>query len=133
MDEAECNVSGLKETIMMKERIIESLLSLSLVRESLLMSTMNNLECLEDDGSYYNEGNNTGLDVFVSGDLEINNEAYNNPAVLEILRELAPFDWGQTNYDGLQRVKKPIMLLENGAKYEGEWISGTEMRDGRGI
>jgi hypothetical protein len=33
-----------------------------------------------EEGSYY-EGNNGG-DPFVSGDLEINNEGYNNPAVL---------------------------------------------------
>lgn len=58
----------------------------------------------------------------MSGDLEINNEGYNNPAVLEIMRDLPPFEWGSPNYnDSLMRVKRPILLLENGAKYEGEW------------
>ena len=36
---------------------------------------------LIEDGSYYNDGTSGG-DPFVSGDLEINNEAYNNPAVM---------------------------------------------------
>lgn len=65
---------------------------------------------------------NGGADPFVSGDLEINNEAYNNPSVMEILRDLPPFEWGTAHYDdNLKRVKRPILLLENGAKYEGEW------------
>lgn len=65
--------------------------------------------------------------------LEINNEAYNNPGVMvsfhayykilkDILRELPPFDWESPDYkDNAVRVKKAILLLENGAKYEGEW------------
>lgn len=70
----------------------------------------------------------------MSGDLEINNEAYNNPSVMDILRDLPPFEWGTPDYgDGLTRVKRPIMLLENGAKYEGEWIEDSDVRDGRGI
>jgi hypothetical protein len=73
-------------------------------------------------------------DLFSNGDLEINNEAYNVPGVMDILRELPPFDWGAPKYkDGVSRVKRPILLLENGAKYEGEWIADTEIRDGRGI
>jgi hypothetical protein len=30
-------------------------------------------------------------------------------------------------------MKRPIIMLENGAKYEGEWVDGEEIRDGRGI
>jgi hypothetical protein len=26
-----------------------------------------------------------------------------------------------------------LILLENGAKYEGEWLKGADVRDGRGI
>ena len=36
---------------------------------------------LLEEGSYYDGGHNNG-DPFVNGDLEINNEGYNNPAVL---------------------------------------------------
>ncbi len=50
------------------------------------------------------------------------------------MRDLPPFEWGQTDYnDGVQRIKKNILLLENGAKYEGEWIESSDVRDGRGI
>jgi hypothetical protein len=37
------------------------------------------------------------------------------------MRELTPFEWGRQENDGTQRIKRPILLLENGAKYEGEW------------
>ena len=70
--------------------------------------------------------------IFNPDNLEINNEAYNNPGVMvskftnnfykDILRDLPPFEWGIPDYrDTAVRVKKPILLLENGAKYEGEW------------
>jgi hypothetical protein len=51
------------------------------------------------------------------------------------MRELPAFEWGLPEYshDGLLRVKRPILLLENGAKYEGEWIADSDIRDGRGI
>jgi hypothetical protein len=40
----------------------------------------------------------------------------------DILRDLPPFEWGTPDHrDTAVRVKKPILLLENGAKYEGEW------------
>ena len=41
--------------------------------------------------------------------------------VQDIMRELAPFEWGHSSDDGIKRIKRPILLLENGAKYEGEW------------
>jgi hypothetical protein len=37
------------------------------------------------------------------------------------MKELPPFKWSDPSYDGIQRIKRPILLLENGAKYEGEW------------
>jgi len=37
------------------------------------------------------------------------------------MRELPPFEWGNQSDDGIRRIKRPILLLENGAKYEGEW------------
>jgi hypothetical protein len=35
-----------------------------------------------EEGSYYDGGRDQNGDPFVSGELEINNEGYNNPAVL---------------------------------------------------
>ena len=51
----------------------------------------------------------------------------------EILKELIPFEWGDAPKDGINRLKREILMLENGAKYEGEWIGDSEIRDGRGI
>jgi hypothetical protein len=30
------------------------------------------------------------------------------------------------------REERPLITLENGAKYAGEWLVGTEIREGRG-
>ena len=46
---------------------------------------------------------------------------------------MGPFDFGFPDDDGVAREKKPLLLLENGAKYEGEWLKGLEIRDGRGV
>lgn len=67
------------------------------------------------------------------GMLEINEEAYNYPKVNELLRQLGLFDYGQPKGDGVPREKRPLIMLENGAKYEGEWLKNTEIRDGRGV
>jgi hypothetical protein len=37
------------------------------------------------------------------------------------MRDLVAFEWGTHKEDGVKRIKRPILLLENGAKYEGEW------------
>ena len=71
--------------------------------------------------------------IFNSGQLEINEEAYNFPRVNELLRQLGNFDYGQPPEDSIPREKRPLILLENGAKYEGEWLKGAEIRDGRGV
>lgn len=61
-------------------------------------------------------------EIFDSGELEINKEIYNNPNIMEIRRSLAQFHFGNENADdGVQRSLRPIVMLENGAKYEGEW------------
>lgn len=71
---------------------------------------------------------------FTSGEMEINNESYNNATVMvtiifgfirtivqEIAKQLPPLNWGTRSDDGVKRLKRPILMLENGAKYEGEW------------
>jgi hypothetical protein len=61
------------------------------------------------------------------------------------MRELPSFEWGNRSDDGVKRVKRPILMLENGAKYEGEWyllcssnslsyrIQDSDVRDGKGV
>jgi hypothetical protein len=72
--------------------------------------------------------------MFNSGQLEINEDTYNFPRVVMIIKELGVFDFGiGPIQDGIEREKKPLILLENGAKYEGEWLNESEVRDGRGI
>jgi len=46
---------------------------------------------------------------------------------------LGQFGYGPEIRDGKRREKRSMVELENGAKYEGEWLVGTESRDGRGV
>jgi hypothetical protein len=70
---------------------------------------------------------------FNSGYLEINEEAYNDPRIFELMQRVGKFTFEGAIDDGQERKKLPLILLENGAKYEGEWLSGRDVRDGRGI
>lgn len=71
--------------------------------------------------------------IFNQGLLEINEEAYNHSRVNDMMRQLGPFFYGELANDGVPREKRPLIMLENGAKYEGEWLKNTEIRDGRGV
>ena len=74
--------------------------------------------------------------VFDDGKLEINKEEYQTETINEIRKTLDPFKFGDENpVDGKVRQMKPITMLENGSKYEGEWTreGDEEIRDGRGI
>lgn len=53
--------------------------------------------------------------------------------VLRIRESLPPFEYEPLPApDGVSRVKREMIVLENGAEYEGEW--DTEGRkDGRGV
>lgn len=73
---------------------------------------------------------------FDKGDLEINKPEYSSDTINQIRETLAKFHFGdEFATDGKHRVMKPITMLENGSKYEGEWLktSGEEVRDGRGV
>jgi hypothetical protein len=49
----------------------------------------------------------------------------------KIRTDLGPFDFTKgSNPDNVQLEKRPIVMLENGAKYEGEWIVGSDVRHG---
>ena len=43
---------------------------------------------------------------------------------MEIIESLGPFDWTQQQDvdDGFYREIRPIVQLENGAMYQGEWL-----------
>lgn len=65
--------------------------------------------------------------------VEGNVPEYENREVLEIIKKLGPYDYGQTTDDGVAREKKPLYLLENKTKYEGQWNEKTQERDGMGV
>lgn len=72
---------------------------------------------------------------------------YNNHVVLEIIKQLQPFDWKyeQQNeeddmfdmskfYDEkVDREMRQIVTLDNNSIYQGEWNKKTNQKDGRGI
>jgi len=59
---------------------------------------------------------------------------YDNPLVQGIKQKLGPFNFEPApSRDNVKRVKKPLITLENGARYEGEWDEIKNVRDGKGI
>jgi hypothetical protein len=71
--------------------------------------------------------------VFEVDNLEINDEKFSNPNVNELLRRLGPFDYSRFPPMAGEREKRSMVELENGAKYEGEWIKGSSTREGLGV
>jgi hypothetical protein len=74
--------------------------------------------------------------MFKEGNLEINQPHYNNPTVVHILRTQGAFEYGNPDEFMLSQEsieKRPIVMLENGAKYEGEWVLNSQERGGRGV
>jgi hypothetical protein len=57
---------------------------------------------------------------------------YENQDVQVIRQQLGDFDFGDEETPHGQREWKQETLLENGAKYEGEWLLGNEVRQGKG-
>ena len=72
---------------------------------------------------------------FDVNNLDINNEKLSNPNVNELLIRLGPFEYENLPpLDQHEQVEKRGMVeLENGAKYEGEWIVDSETRQGLGV
>lgn len=53
--------------------------------------------------------------------------------VMQIRNSLEPFDFEPSPPpDGIKRVHRDLMTLDNGAEYEGEWDENGR-KDGRGI
>lgn len=58
---------------------------------------------------------------------------YENPLVLSIKHKLGGFNYEPApKKDTVRRVHRELITLENGAKYEGEWDSDKNVRDGKG-
>jgi len=65
--------------------------------------------------------------------LEICQPKYNHPKVLEEIQSLELFDWTLDGDENPNRELRSIVEMENGAIYQGEWDSQSNLRDGRGI
>ena len=52
--------------------------------------------------------------------------------VLEIREQLGPFNYDDVEYESTlgRREMRQLMFLENGVQYEGEWLKGTQIRQG---
>ena len=62
---------------------------------------------------------------------------YDNETVANIRDQLGDYDFDEykPSPDGVQKVFKDLVTMENGAKYEGEWRvigNGEDVREGRG-
>jgi hypothetical protein len=60
---------------------------------------------------------------------------YNIPTVMNVVRQNGNFKFSQkANDQKLQLEKRPFFKIDqDGSHYEGEWIVGTKIREGRGI
>lgn len=59
---------------------------------------------------------------------------YENARVQEIHMQLGQFNYMSTTPPGLNPglESRQMFTLENHAKFEGQWISGTDIREGKG-
>lgn len=58
---------------------------------------------------------------------------YDNPKVQEIREELGAFDFDASPNNGNEAVEMRQQLeLENHARYDGEWIINSKIRQGKG-
>jgi hypothetical protein len=48
-------------------------------------------------------------------------------------RKNTKFEYDQPIADGKKRERLELQTIENEARYQGEWIAGTNIRDGRGF
>lgn len=59
---------------------------------------------------------------------------YDNPLVQNIKKRLGQFNYEPApKKDQTRRIFRGMSILENGAKYEGEWDSDRNVRDGKGL
>jgi hypothetical protein len=55
-------------------------------------------------------------------------ENYDNPDDIKIREQLGDFDYGQQHANLGKRERRYMIVLENRARYEGEWIIGSNVR-----
>lgn len=60
-------------------------------------------------------------------------DGYNNENVLEVVKSLGPYEYEAIPTDASQREIRPMVLLENNTRYEGQWNVETDTRDGLGV
>lgn len=62
-------------------------------------------------------------------------EDYDNVNVQEMRAQLGEFSYDDDQFERQlgEREQRPMVILENGARYEGEWLTSTQVRQGRGI
>ncbi len=53
---------------------------------------------------------------------------YDNPDVISIREQLGDFEFGQDPQGLGKREFRSMVVLENGARYEGEWLNGSSVR-----
>ena len=53
---------------------------------------------------------------------------YDNPDVISIREQLGDFEFGHEPKSLGKRELRPMMVLENGARYEGQWLIGSGVR-----
>ena len=82
---------------------------------------------------------------FQLGRLELLSPQHNNPRVLAISQQLGPFDYITnspfakmsffgSSFIGAKLVKRSVVSLSDGVRYEGEWVeSARSIRMGRGV
>ena len=61
--------------------------------------------------------------------------SFQNDKVLERRKQLGEFTYDQKDYEETlgQRDTRPETTIESGAKYSGEWLKGSQVRQGQGI
>jgi len=54
---------------------------------------------------------------------------------MKIRERLGPFDYAKNSppADDVKRIKKPIVTLDDGNTYDGEWNEEKDVRDGCGV
>jgi len=62
-------------------------------------------------------------------------EDYDNVNVQEMRAQLGEFCYDDDQFERQlgDREQRIMVILENGARYEGEWLLSTQIRQGRGI
>ncbi len=58
---------------------------------------------------------------------------YCTPEAIKVRDKLGPFDYGVMPGHLGKRETRPEILIDNGARYIGEWIVNSNTREGKGI